>query len=102
MTKGQITESALKQLRYNGATVWPQNNLAVRGRKFIGRKGVSDIIGLNHAGVFIACEVKTKNDFLSDDQKEFLNEVKSNGGIALVAKQSRTGEVELEPWVGLV
>jgi hypothetical protein len=98
LTKGEIRASALKELRYRRCTVWPQNNLAVRGRKFIGRKGVADVIGFNTQGVFVACEIKTVGDVLSQDQIEFLNDVKSNGGVAIIAKQSTTGAVLLEPW----
>lgn len=47
LTKGAIRESALKELSYKGYEVWRQNNIAVKGRKFIGRKGVSDIMGFN-------------------------------------------------------
>lgn len=98
MTKGEIRESALKELRYRRCTVWPQNNLAVRGRRFIGRKGVADVIGFTERGLFVACEIKTVGDVLSDDQIEFLNDVKNSGGAAMIAKQSKTGAVILEPW----
>lgn len=98
LTKGQIRDSALKELRYRRCHVWPQNNLAVRGRKFIGRRGVADVIGFNNLGLFVACEIKTLNDVLSEDQIEFLNDVKNNGGVAMIAKQSQTGAIVLEPW----
>lgn len=88
LTKGEITKSALTELKLRGVNCWAQNNLAVPGRKFIGRKGVSDIIGfVRNTGLFVVCEVKTINDTFSDEQKEFLTEVKNAGGIALVATQ---------------
>ena len=80
LTKGFIRESAIKELTWRGHDVWPQNNLAVRGRKFIGRKGVPDVIGFTRSGLFIACEIKTVNDYLSDEQIEFMNNVKKAGG----------------------
>jgi hypothetical protein len=99
LTKGEIRESALTELRYRGITCWKQNNLAVRGRKFIGMRGVCDIIGYNNStGVMVGCEIKTVNDRLSDDQKVFLTCLKNAGGIALIAKQSKTGQVVLENW----
>lgn len=98
MTKGEIRKSALKQLQWMGAKVWPQNNLSVRGRKFIGRKGLPDVIGFTKAGQFLACEVKTVNDYLSNDQIEFLNELVAAGGEAYIAKQSSTSAVVLEKW----
>lgn len=97
LTKGEITKSALTELKLGGANVWMQNNLAVPGRKFIGRKGVSDIIGFNRVGLFVACEVKTVNDHFSTDQILFLNEVKQSGGIALVATQQGS-RVVIKEW----
>lgn len=97
LTKAFLRESALKELRWKGYTVWRNNNIAVRGRKFIGRLGVSDIIGITKDGKWVACEVKTVNDVLSVDQIEFMNEVKTAGGIALIAKEEK-GRVVLVEW----
>ncbi len=49
------------------------------------QKGVSDIIGI-HKGKFFAIEVKTVKGKLNLDQKHFLDLVKLNAGIALVAR----------------
>jgi len=98
LTKGEIRKSALIELKLRGVNCWPQNNLAVRGRKFIGRLGVSDIIGFHSkTGVFVACEVKTVTDKFSDDQKQFLSEVKKAGGIAMIATQ-QYNQVILKEW----
>lgn len=96
LTKGYIRESAIKELTWRGYDVWKNNNIAVRKRKFIGRLGVSDIIGITKDGRWVACEVKTLNDRLSDDQKKFLTDVKKTGGVALVARQGEGGAVILE------
>jgi hypothetical protein len=83
---------------WKGYTVWVQNNLAVRGRKFIGKRGQADIMGFrNKDGVILACEVKTVNDKLSDDQIKFLNDIKTAGGIAYLAVDN-DGRVELREW----
>jgi hypothetical protein len=98
LTKGEITKSALTELKLRGVTCWMQNNIAVRGRRFIGKYGVSDILGFVRAsGLLVACEVKTINDVFSDDQKEFLTEVKNAGGIALIATQE-FNQVVLKQW----
>src|SRR5687768_6618909 len=98
LTKGQITKSALTELKLRGANVWQQNNLAVPGRRFIGRKGVPDIIGfVNATCLFVACEVKTIDDVFSDDQIVFMNEIKKAGGIALIATQE-FNQVVLKDW----
>jgi hypothetical protein len=106
LTKGEITKSALIELKLRGANCWMQNNLAVPGRKFIGRKGVSDILGYVEKtnyyeikGTLLVCEVKTINDSFSDDQKTFLTEVKQAGGIALYATQE-LNNVVIKPWEG--
>jgi hypothetical protein len=96
LTKDIIRESALKELTWRGYDVWRNNNMAVRGRKFIGRRGVSDIIGIRNDGRWVACEVKTINDRLSEDQKQFLTDIKNAGGIALIAKQNDKGYVIIE------
>jgi hypothetical protein len=99
LTKGEIRESAIKELTWRGNTVWIQNNLAVKGRKFIGKRGQADLMGYrNKDAVIVACEVKTLNDRLSPDQITFLNDVKSAGGLALIAHQVGS-RVELKEWV---
>lgn len=97
LTKGHIRASAIKELTWRGYTVWINNNLAVRKRKFIGRLGVSDVIGITKDGRWVACEIKTLNDRLSDDQITFLNDVKKAGGLAYIALQVGT-RVELREW----
>jgi hypothetical protein len=98
LSKAQIRASAIKELTWRGFTVWVQNNLAVRGRKFIGKRGQSDVMGFrNKDGVILACEVKTVNDKLSDDQITFLNDIKKAGGIAYLAVDNN-GRVELKEW----
>lgn len=49
------------------------------------KAGVSDILGVLR-GRFIAIEVKTPTGRLSKSQAKFLDEVKANGGMALVAR----------------
>jgi hypothetical protein len=98
LTKSSIRASAIDELTWRGHDVWIHNNIAVRKRKFIGRLGVPDIIGISKEGLWVVCEVKTINDRLSDDQIKFLNEVKKAGGLAYVACQSPTGQVEIKEW----
>jgi hypothetical protein len=99
LTKAHIRESAIKELTWRQCTVWVQNNLAVRGRKFIGKRGQSDLIGFrNKDCVMVACEVKTINDRISPDQIKFLNDVKAAGGLSYIACQTPTGQVEIKEW----
>lgn len=99
LTKAHIRASAIKMLTWSGFTVWVQNNLAVRGRKFIGKRGQADVMGFrNKDAVMVACEIKTLNDRLSPDQIGFLNDVKKAGGLAYIACQGNNGRVELREW----
>src|SRR5688572_13737238 len=97
LTKATIRASAIKELAWRGYDVWINNNIAVRGRKFIGRRGVSDIIGITKDGRWVVTEVKTLNDVLSDDQIIFLNDIKKAGGEAYIACQVGN-RVELKEW----
>lgn len=98
LTKSHIRATAIKMLTWSGNTVWVQNNLAVRGRKFIGKRGQADVMGFrNKDGVIVACEIKTLNDRLSPDQITFLNDVKKAGGIAYIATQEGN-QVVLKGW----
>ena len=80
MTASELTKWAIAILDLRHSTVWRNNNLAVKGRKFIGRKGVPDVIGWDRRdGRAVWCEIKTKNDRLSEDQIRFLDEANKAG-----------------------
>lgn len=98
LTKAQIRASAIKELTWRGYDVWINNNLAVRKRKFIGRLGVSDIIGITKDGRWVVAEVKTVNDKLSDDQIKFLNSIATSGGGLAYLAVDINGRVELRKW----
>ena len=83
-TAGQLTDAALSVLRMRGFRVWRQNNLAVRGRKFTGMKGMPDIIGYRFDGRAVFCEVKTAGDRLSKDQIDFMDAAHAAGCIVYV------------------
>jgi penicillin-binding protein-related factor A (putative recombinase) len=95
MKEPEIQKNILKKLREKGFLVWRVNNTgipdpSVRGgwRKQTGYNmtGMSDILGV-YKGRFLAIEVKTPERIknVSEKQQEFLNKVRKNGGIAMVA-----------------
>jgi hypothetical protein len=97
LTAGQLTQIAQTKLTEWGADVWRQNNHATRGRKFIGRKGLPDIIGHASGGRAVYCEVKAEGDRLSDEQRTFLEEAHLRGCWAFICFQN--GEaVRLTSW----
>lgn len=99
LTVSQITSTAIKILEARQCFVWRQNNLAVRGRTFTGLRGVPDIIGFqSFTGVSVYCEVKTKNDKLSEHQINFLNRAKKAGCFCMVATD-QDGNVLLTEWI---
>jgi hypothetical protein len=81
-----------------GFTVWRQNNLAVRGRKFIGKKGMPDIIGYDSEGCAVWCEVKTINDKISEHQIDFMTDAMYAGCRVLICMQDKEGLVKLISW----
>jgi hypothetical protein len=98
LTASQITTAALYELENRGYFVWRNNNLSVPGRKFIGMKGVPDVIGfVKNSGLFVVCEVKTKNDKFSEYQKNFLNRSKLAGCITLIATDI-DGNIKIQNW----
>lgn len=98
LTASQITKYALEVLNAWGYYVWRNNNLSVPGRKFIGEKGVSDIIGYHkQTGQAVYCEVKTINDKFSESQMLFMNRANQAGCICLVAHQVNK-QIKLDYW----
>jgi hypothetical protein len=90
-----IETQILHYLAYKGIKAWKTENQgtfdAKKGiyrRKFgPGRTlGVSDIIGLLPNGRLFAIEVKSAIGRLSEHQKAFIEEIKTNNGIAFVAR----------------
>jgi hypothetical protein len=101
MTTAQITKAALKELDLRGVEAWRQNNLPVRGRTFVGRRGVPDILGfVRTTGLFVLCETKNLGDTMSDDQIKLFNEAYEAGCICLIAtldKNKRFTIIEYKP-----
>lgn len=50
------------------------------------KRGMSDLIGQMRDGRFIAVECKREGEELMDHQRDFLNEVLKNNGVAFVAR----------------
>jgi hypothetical protein len=98
LTASQITKHALEILNAWGYYVWRNNNLSVPGRKFIGEKGVSDIIGYHkQTGQAVYCEVKTINDKFSKEQMLFMSRAKAAGSLCIVAHQV-DWKIKLDYW----
>lgn len=99
-TAGELTEMAETVLKTRNVFTWRNNQLKVKGRPFRGLKGASDRIGYHKInGLFVACEIKTINDRMSQEQKDFLQGVADAGGWALVYHQDKDGDVKMEEYI---
>lgn len=59
-------------------------------------KGVSDILGIfKPSGRFLAIEVKTRTGRVSEEQKAFIANINSAGGVAFVARNVEDVEAAL-------
>ena len=96
LTASELTKMMIEHFTNKGNDVWRNNNLAVKGRTFVGRKGVPDIIGYNKKyGTFVSCEVKAIGDRLSKEQIEFLTNLGMANGIAMAVQQLNDYSIKL-------
>lgn len=98
LSANEITKMAISYLNATGHYVWRQNNHHTPGRKFIGMKGLPDIIGYcKRSGISVFCEVKKNGDKLSEDQISFLTLAEQNGCQVYIAHELN-GQAELTKW----
>lgn len=96
-TASELTKMMMDYLNSRGMEVWRNNNLAVKGRAFIGRKGVPDIIGYDKKhGQFVACEIKKLGDRISPEQMVFLTQLGLAGGSSMLCSQTSDETIKLE------
>lgn len=94
----------LQALRNHPAVAWVerQNSGAYKdGNRFIryGWRGCSDVLGQLTDGRFLAVEVKAAAGRLRPEQADFLDRVRSAGGLAFVARSCADVARELGPAV---
>ena len=94
LSEKEIENAILDYLAYVPGVYWKNNTVGVYDPiKKVHRKpgkhhrnGVSDILGVDATGRFVAIEVKTSKGRLSDNQKKFIEDINNNGGLAFVAR----------------
>jgi hypothetical protein len=96
-SEAEIQRAILQWLRIKRIFHWRQNTLGVFDQKTqryrpSAMRGVSDILGILPGGKFLAIEVKSRTGKLSEYQEDFLDGIKSNGGLAICARS--IGDVE--------
>jgi hypothetical protein len=89
----------LKYLKLRQIKAWsnPSGAVRIRPGKFMsfGLKGSADILSCLPDGRFLAIEVKAEHGRLSPEQRQFLADIKAQGGMAIVAKSYRDIEAAL-------
>lgn len=100
MSEADIQRDVLQYLKYDARVAWAHrfnsgahawDSMGADGkirRNFVryAFPGCSDIIGQMKDGRFLAIEVKSAKGKLTGDQKKFLEVVRENGGVAIVAR----------------
>tara|TARA_R100001510_G_C7638374_1_gene196230 strand:- start:136 stop:474 length:339 start_codon:yes stop_codon:yes gene_type:complete len=94
LTEKEIENAILDYLAHIPGTYWKNNTVGVydpvkkvhRKPGKYHRNGVSDILGVDSSGRFIAIEVKALKGRLSENQKTFIDDINKHGGLAFVAR----------------
>lgn len=91
-TEQGIQKIIIDYLKLKKFIVFKHRNVGIykqKTKKYIplsfGEKGISDIIACSTQGLFVAIEVKKKGGKPSENQLEFLERVRRNGGIGILA-----------------
>ena len=95
-----VQKACLQLLHLCGCVAWrnqstPAMNEIGRFKRFNGRKGVSDIIGVLPKGVALFVECKSAKGRQSPEQKQFQAEVEAAGAVYILARSVRDLEIVL-------
>lgn len=90
MSEADVLKQCLDYLKIKGIYAWRNNTGAYKKGGFYiryGKVGSSDILGIMNDGRFLAVECKReKGGKLSEEQIDFLNAIKSRGGVAVCVR----------------
>jgi hypothetical protein len=106
--ENKVKTDVMRYLKLRHIYCWsnPSGAVRIRPGKFMsfGKKGSAEIIGLLPGGKFLIIETKAPDGRLSPEQREFLEAVKQQGGMAIVARSCRDIEAALmeEGYTGIV
>ena len=116
--ESDVLSACLHWLHLKGVWCWRQNQGAIplkNGgfRRFVGMKGVSDILGILPQtvrvegevaqvtfGNLLAVETKRPGEHLRAEQEDFLRRVNELGGVGLCVQSVRELEEKLKPYLG--
>lgn len=86
MNAAELTRWAKEQLEKEGCRLNRVNNIPVRRRKGTIEKGWPDLQGYSKDGYYVAVEVKTELDRLSNEQRERLKDIIKCKGFAYLCR----------------
>ena len=99
----EVLRAVLKYLAHHPKVAWccrvNSGMLQLDDDRFVrfnSKRGMADIIGQMVDGRFLACETKREGAQLLSHQRDFLNEVRSNKGVAFVARSLDDAQRELQ------
>lgn len=100
--EAKLKKQILDYLKLKGIFCWNNRNVGVYNPKtgcYIPSpiKGISDIIGILPNGKFLAIEVKTNKNKPTKNQLWFIEEIKRNNGVGIIAYNLDDVIDELEP-----
>lgn len=91
-TEQEIQKTIIDYLKLKKYVTFKHRNVGIFKQKTgsyiplsFGEKGISDVIACSPKGTFVAVEVKKKGGKPSPDQLDFLERIKANGGIGILA-----------------
>jgi hypothetical protein len=115
--ESDVLSACLQWLLFKGVWCWRQNQGAIPlpgggFRRFVGLKGVSDILGILPQtvrvvgdakpvtfGNLLAVETKRAGEKLRPEQEEFLRQVNERGGVGLCVYSVTELAAKLEPYL---
>jgi hypothetical protein len=88
--EGRVKAACLRYLEKRGIKAWnnPSGAAHIAPDRWLhfGKKGSADILGCLPDGRFLAVEVKAPGGRLSPEQKQFLADIRTLGGLALMVR----------------
>ncbi len=87
--ESDLNRAIIVYLQTIGVFAWRCNSGALKNSDGVwvkyGRKGMADILGILPGGKFLAIESKIGRAKPSKEQRAFLEEIRVNGGVAILA-----------------
>jgi hypothetical protein len=88
--ENRVKMEVLKYLKLRQIKAWsnPSGAVQIRPGKFMsfGLKGSADVLGCLPGGRLLCVEYKAEHGRLSPEQKQFLEDIRGLGGLAIVAR----------------